>query len=56
MTSTHEFEKIDATFALSAFKPGKPLIANMGAIAVFTIVPGAGFIDIDVVGNLKANG
>ena len=33
------FKKLDPAFALCAFKPGEQLIAYMGTVAVFSIMP-----------------
>ena len=37
-------------------KPGKEVVANVGAVAIFALMPGAGVIHIDVAGHLQGHG
>ena len=41
-----EFKKVDPAFALCAFKPGEQLIAYMGTVAIFSIMPYPGIIHV----------
>jgi len=43
-----ELEKIDSAFAVCALKPCKPFIADMGAVAVLSIMAGAGIVYMDI--------
>ncbi len=50
---SQQFQEIYSTFAVGTFKPGKPFIANMGAVTVFTLVPCTRIVNIDMGGILQ---
>ena len=47
-----EFKEIDPAFAVGALKPGKQFIADMGTVAVFSIMAGPGIVHVNIVREL----
>jgi len=53
MAGTQKPEKVDSALAVRAFKPGKQVIAHVGAVAIFSVVTGTGIIDVYKRGDLE---
>lgn len=52
----HTFQKVDPAFAGRTFKPGKLLVTDIGAVAIFAFVSGASVVHIDIGRDLKTGG
>ena len=48
MPGSQQLQEVDPTLALGAGKPGKPLIADMRAVAVLPLVARGGIIRVDI--------
>ena len=50
-----EFKKIDSAFAVRTLKPGKEFIANMGTVAIFSIMACPGIVHVNIIRDFQSH-